>query len=154
MCNHATFGRDQEILMRSTRIFLLAALFTLMASAASAATYYVDDAGSNSNPGTLASPFRTITYGLTFIDGPNDVLYVRGGTYNERVVIWDKNGTADNEIWILGYNSENPVIDGTGIGAHSTVSINESSHLNFNGFVVQNAPETGILVWDALGLRE
>jgi hypothetical protein len=135
--------------MRSTRFLLLAALITISASAASAATYYVDDAGSNSNPGTLASPFRTITYGLTFIDGPNDVLYVRGGTYNERVVIWDKNGSAGNEIWILGYNSENPVIDGTGIGNHSTVSINESSYVNFNGFVVENAPETGILVWDA-----
>lgn len=134
--------------MRSARFLLLTTLLTL-ASAASAATYYVDDAGSNSNPGTLASPFRTITYGLTFIDGPNDVLYVRGGTYNERVIIWDKHGTSGNEIWILGYNSEDPVIDGTGIGDHSTVSINESSYVNFNGFTVTNAPSTGILVWDA-----
>jgi hypothetical protein len=135
--------------MRSSRILILATLLTLIASTAGATTYYVDDIGSNSNPGTLASPFRTITYGLTFIDGPDDVLYVRGGTYNERAVIWDKHGTAGHEIWIAGYNNEKPVIDGTGIGDHSAVSIDESSYLYFTGFVVQNSPSTGILVWDA-----
>jgi parallel beta-helix repeat protein len=136
--------------MRTLRTSLLLTLFSVLASSAGAATYYVDDAGSNSNPGTLASPFRTITYGLTFIDGQDDVLYVRGGTYNERVVIWDKHGAADDhEIWIVGYNSENPVIDGTGIGDHSAVSIDESSYVYFSGFTVQNSPSTGILVWDA-----
>jgi hypothetical protein len=135
--------------MRMTRYPLFLILLTFLTSAAGAATYYVDDAGSNSNPGTLASPFRTITYGLTFIDGPNDVLYVRGGTYNERVLIWDKHGSDNNEIWIAGYNSEKPVIDGTGIGNYSTVSINESSYVYFTGFVVQNSPKGGISVWDA-----
>ncbi|HEX8254084.1 MAG TPA: right-handed parallel beta-helix repeat-containing protein [Thermoanaerobaculia bacterium] len=128
---------------------LLVVLFTLITSAASAATFYVDDAGSDSNPGTLASPFRTITYGLTFIDGPNDVLYVRGGTYAEKVLIWNKHGSAGNEIWIKGYNGEKPVIDGTTIGDNSTVAINESSYVYFTGFVVQNSPRTGIMVWDA-----
>ncbi|HEY0156150.1 MAG TPA: right-handed parallel beta-helix repeat-containing protein [Thermoanaerobaculia bacterium] len=130
------------------RILLLLTL-TLFASAAGAATYYVDDSGSNSNPGTLASPFRTITYGLTFIDGPNDVLYVRGGTYNEQVLIWNKHGNSNEEIWIKGYNGEKPVIDGTGIGDKNLVAINESSYVYFTGFVVQNSPRAGILVWDA-----
>lgn len=134
--------------MPTSRFLLLAVLLTLT-SGAGAATYYVDDSGSNSNPGTLASPFRTITYGLTFIDGPNDVLYVRGGTYNERVLIWDKHGTAGNEIWILNYNSEPAIIDGTGIGDHNAVAINESSYVIFMGFEVKNSPKSGILVWDA-----
>lgn len=134
--------------MRSSRIFLLAALLVLGASA-SAATYYVDDSGSNSNPGTLAAPFRTITYGLTFISNPGDVLWVRGGTYNERAVIWNKNGTSTAPIYIGGYNGELPVIDGTGIGPHSTVSINTSSYVTFDGFKVQNAPQTAILMWNA-----
>lgn len=135
--------------MRGLRYPFFLTLLTLFASAAGAATFYVDDAGSDSNPGTLAAPFRTITRGLTFIDGANDVLYVRGGTYNERVLIWNKHASAGNEIWIKGYNGEKPVIDGTGIGDYSTVSINESSYIYFTGFVVQNSPRTGILVWDA-----
>jgi hypothetical protein len=135
--------------MRRLRYPLLLSLLTLFASAAGAATYYVDDTGSNSNPGTISQPFRTITYGLTFIDNPGDVLWVRGGTYNERAVIWDKHGTSTSGIYIGGYNGESPVIDGTGIGPHSTVSINESSYVTFDGFVVQDAPETAILVWDA-----
>jgi hypothetical protein len=130
------------------RLLLLLTL-TLFATAASAATYYVDDSGSNSNPGTLASPFRTITYGLTFIDGPNDVLYVRGGIYNERVLVWDKHGTLNNEIWITNYGGENPIIDGTGTGTSSVVAINESSYVYFTGFEVRDSPSTGILVWDA-----
>jgi hypothetical protein len=134
--------------MNDLRSFFILAL-CLCASAAGAATYYVDDAGSNSNPGTISQPFRTITYGLTFIDGPDDVLYVRGGTYNEQVLIWDKHGTSGHEIWIKGYNSEKPVIDGTGIGDHNSVAINESSYLYFTGFEVIDSPRTGILVWDA-----
>ncbi|HEX8407705.1 MAG TPA: right-handed parallel beta-helix repeat-containing protein [Thermoanaerobaculia bacterium] len=135
--------------MRSSRAFFLAVLLTFTASAASAATYYVDDSGSNSNPGTLASPFRTITYGLTFLTNPGDTLWVRGGTYNERAVIWNKHGNSTSPIYVGGYNGELPVIDGTGIGNHSTVSINTSSYVTFDGFKVQNAPQTAILMWNA-----
>jgi len=135
--------------MRAMRSVLLTILLTFFASAAGAATYYVDDSGSNSNPGTLASPFRTITYGLTFLTNPGDTLYVRGGTYNERAVIWNKNGTSSAPIYVGGYNGELPVIDGTGIGPHSTVSINSSSYVVFDGFKVQNAPQTAILMWNA-----
>lgn len=134
--------------MRSSRFLLLAALLGFGA-AASAATYYVDDTGSNSNPGTLAAPFRTITYGLTFLSNPGDTLYVRGGTYNERAVIWNKHGNSSSPIYVGGYNGELPVIDGTGIGPHSTVSINASSYVTFDGFKVQNAPQTAILMWNA-----
>lgn len=134
--------------MRSSRFLLLAALLTLTA-AASAGTYYVDDSGSNSNPGTLASPFATITYGLTFLTSPGDTLYVRGGTYNERAVIWNKHGNSSSPIYVGGYNGELPVIDGSGIGPHSTVSINSSSYVTFDGFKVQDAPQTAILMWNA-----
>ena len=135
--------------MRTLRHALTLTLLSLLASTAGAATFYVDDSGSNSNLGTIDSPFRTITYALTKVDGAYDQVIVRGGTYNERVVIWEKHGTASGRIYVQAYTGETPIIDGTGIGAHSTVSIHTSSYVTFSGFTVQNAPETAILIWNA-----
>ena len=42
--------------------------------------FFVSPTGSDSNPGTVTSPFLTINKGLTAI-GTNGVLYLRGGTY-------------------------------------------------------------------------
>lgn len=136
--------------MRISRVLFLAAATLVAASTTMADTYYVDDGGSDSNAGTFAAPFRTITHGLTFIDGPGDVLYVRAGTYAERVLMWNKNGASGNEIRIAAYNGERPVIDATNIPTdQTTVSINQSSYLQFTGFIVKNSPKNGIKAWDA-----
>lgn len=81
-----------------------------------AVTYYVATTGNNSNPGTLVSPFKTITYGVgKLVEG--DILYVRAGTYKEMVTI-SRNGTSASPITITGYYNgstyEVPVIDGGG----------------------------------------
>ena len=44
------------------------------------ATYYVDTAGSDSNPGTSGSPFLTVTKGASVL-APGDTCYVRSGIY-------------------------------------------------------------------------
>ena len=48
------------------------------------ANYYVSLTGSNSNPGTLNAPWRSI-FNATYISGanlhPEDTIYIRGGRY-------------------------------------------------------------------------
>src|SRR5262249_33755 len=48
--------------------------------------YYVATTGSDSNPGTLENPFRTIAAGTRALHG-GDTLLIRAGTYNEQVAI-------------------------------------------------------------------
>lgn len=49
-----------------------------------ASTYYVATSGSDSGAGTLAQPFRSIAKGLSVMTA-GDTLYIRGGTYNEKI---------------------------------------------------------------------
>lgn len=49
-------------------------------------TYYVSTSGSDSNPGTIDRPFRTIQKGVDTVAADGTV-YVRGGTYHEQVDI-------------------------------------------------------------------
>ena len=74
--------------------------------------YYVSPSGSDANPGTLASPFRTVLKGLTVV-GPGQTLYVRGGTYVEDI----KNppirpGTPSARVSVVAYPGERPVVQG------------------------------------------
>jgi parallel beta-helix repeat protein len=72
--------------------------------------YYVAPDGNDGNPGTEAQPFRTIGQGVG-VARAGDTVYVREGTYYERVEIRNS-GTADNPIVISAYPGERPVIDG------------------------------------------
>lgn len=135
--------------MRSSlRLTLL--LLTLLPLTASASTYYVDDSGSDSNPGTITQPFRHVQHAIDQIDSPGDVVYIRAGTYAEEVLIWDKHGTSSDPIWVLNYNSEPVVITGAGVTqTHSLFAINESSYVTVMGLEVTNSSGTGINIWDA-----
>ena len=127
-------------------LFLAAAL--LGASALQADTYYVDDNGSDSNPGTLAAPFGTLDHAIDQLTA-GDTLYVREGTY-PAILIWDKNGDEENG-WIVieGYEGDDkPVIDANGADV-SAVVINESSYIYFGGFEVREGGRSGIFMWDA-----
>src|SRR5207247_2824791 len=53
-----------------------------LAQAVAGNVYYVATTGSNSNAGTLASPFRTVNKGVSVLT-PGDTVFVRAGTYNE-----------------------------------------------------------------------
>ena len=64
-------------------------------------TYYVATNGSNSNPGTRAAPWKTITYAVDGSPAPaGSTIYVAAGTYNEAVNV-KKNG-----ISLIGYKTE------------------------------------------------
>ena len=73
--------------------------------------YFVATTGSDSNPGTQALPWKTISKAVRTV-GAGDAVYVRGGIYTEQVDI-TKSGTQEKPIRFLAYPGEAPVIDGS-----------------------------------------
>jgi len=104
-----------------------------LAATASAATYYSAPAGSDSNPGTLPQPFRTLAKGLTVLK-PGDTLYLRGGSYKESISDLGQpvpSGTAGQPITIAAYPTETVTIGGT--GSYAIVDLNATQYLTFTG---------------------
>ncbi len=145
--------------MRRSALALFATtLFT--AASAFAGTWYVAppaSGGNNANSGTLSSPFATITKGVSMLSAPGDILYVRAGTYNEYVTIWDKTGTESDPIRVMPYNDENVIIDVAGVSytgdPKAVVAIGDSAYVRFDDFEVKNGPEAGIRVYDANNIQ-
>lgn len=89
---------------------LFAAATPGVASAASAR--YVATNGSDYNPGTRSAPFRTIAKGMSTLQ-PGDTLYVRGGTYKERIRNPNiRPGTSSARITVAAEPGERPVVSG------------------------------------------
>ena len=102
----------KTIYLLKTPILLAAALFVVagIAGAANANIYYVSPAGKNSNPGTIKKPWKTIQYAADKLVA-GDTLYIRKGTYKERVV--PKNsGEAGKYIVYSAYRGEKATING------------------------------------------
>lgn len=86
-------------------LFIIVILISggLIPSSAAAATYYVATNGSNSNPGTLARPFRTLNKGVSVLQ-PGDTLYVRDGIYAEALIDNIPGGTSwTNPVTVAAY---------------------------------------------------
>jgi hypothetical protein len=85
--------------------------------------FYVSNSGSDSNPGTLAQPFKTIMKADQSItargaNGPGSVIYVMPGVYNQTFratasvfsIHLRAVGTADYPITLKSYDINNPAI--------------------------------------------
>lgn len=125
------------------------AIAIAIASVAGATTYYVDDTGSNSNPGTLSLPFGTISHAVNQLSA-GDTLLVREGDYLESVLIWNRHGNANpgGRIIIEPYQNETPTINAAGKG-ESGIIVSESSFLYIGELEIINSSKSGILMWDA-----
>ncbi len=121
-------------LMRLTILFCVLALMLPLAAqahpsaavgvslaAAIFASYYVAPNGSDSNPGTLAAPFQTITRARDVVRTVNanmtgDIyVYLRGGIYRSPSPIAfgpQDSGTNGYRIFYLAYPGETPIISG------------------------------------------
>jgi len=71
---------------------------------------FVAPEGSDTNPGTLAAPLRTVAAALSLL-GPGCTLYLRAGTYRETLAP-ACSGTAAAPITIAAYNNETVVLSG------------------------------------------
>lgn len=73
--------------------------------------YYVATTGSDSNSGTITSPFHTIAKAVSVVQS-GETIYVRGGTYSLTATITlGKSGTENARISLLAYPGEKPVLD-------------------------------------------
>lgn len=89
------------------RIALLLTL-TYQLLAPASPQYYVAQSGSDSAPGTLAAPFKTLAYALSKLN-PGDTLNIRAGTWSEHIdsrEIKIPSGTATAPITIQAYQNE------------------------------------------------
>ena len=114
-----------RIISITTLIVMLFGSYFIV-KAASTQSYYVSASGSDNNPGTLTSPFKTITKALS-IALAGDTIYVRGGTYPGFEI-------TKSNVTIAGYNNEMPLING-GVG----IKISGASHVTVQGFEVVGA---------------
>jgi hypothetical protein len=76
-----------------------------------AKSYFASESGSDGNPGTIDSPFRTIAKGISVLQA-GDVLNLREGAYAEAVVVEDKHGSAGSNIVIRSFPGEHARLDG------------------------------------------
>lgn len=90
-------------------LVVLMALFQAT-MAVHAAQYYVAVDGDDQNPGTLDSPFRTLSQAVSRLT-PGDTALVRGGVYRETVV-FPRSGTSDAPIRLAAYPGEKVLLDG------------------------------------------
>ena len=74
--------------------------------------YYVATFGSDNNPGSFISPFRTIQQAADIMVA-GDICYIRQGTYHETVTVNDKDGIDGYPIIFSNYNNEKVLLDGT-----------------------------------------
>jgi len=103
--------------------------------------FYVAPTGDDSNEGTAAHPWRTIQKAAnTLLAG--DTVYIRAGTYNERVVP-QNSGSAGNTITYAVYPGETATIDGSGITLPDDLAglfdISNKSYIRVAGLRVINA---------------
>lgn len=121
--------------------------------------FYVSTTGKDTNPGTLAEPFRTIGHAASkAIAG--DIVYVRAGTYHEAVEISGSGSATAGSIVFQSYPGERAIVDGsTGVsccgddilglftidGSHSYIILAGFEIQNFTSNNVSNEP-AGILV--------
>lgn len=112
------------------------------------AKYYVSTTGNDANPGSLSKPWRTIGHGVATI-AAGDTLYVRGGTYAERVDISGKSGSSSAWYTVMNYPGETPIMD---VGYNDNLSVAmkfvNSSYWHVEGFCIRNYTGAGVWVAD------
>ncbi|MFZ4727002.1 MAG: right-handed parallel beta-helix repeat-containing protein, partial [Paludibacter sp.] len=102
----------------------------------SAQNFYVSTTGLDTNPGTEALPWKTVAKAASVLTA-GQTAFVRGGTYNERFT-FTNSGTEGNYITVTAYPNDTSIIDGTGLGSVSLVSLGSKSYIKVSGLRVQN----------------
>jgi hypothetical protein len=133
------------------------------ASGLQGATYYVSVSGNDLNSGSAAAPFQTLSKAVNAAQYPGDTVIVMNGTYGNQgtvapnfVVTLNYSGTAGNPITIMAQNRGQAILDSgntstntTCNGASAYFNLKNASFVVIQGFVMQNACDSGIQSNDA-----
>ncbi len=114
--------------------------------------YYVDGInGSDSNAGTSVDhAWRTVQKAADTLVG-GDTVYIRGGTYNERVSVYFRGNTNGPYITFINYPNEVTIIDGTGIDIQhgGLFEIEGTNFVRVTGLHILHSNNAGINAVDA-----
>lgn len=125
--------------------FFLAICLILMASPyVYSATYYVSMTGQHSNPGTEARPWRTVQHAANKMRA-GDTVYVKAGTYNERVTLSHSGNASQGYIVFQNYENDKPILDGNGLGNGDMITGSQISYVKIKGFHITNHIGAGIV---------
>jgi hypothetical protein len=107
--------------------------------------FFVSTTGDNANSGAIDAPWQTIDYAVDHVS-PGDTIFVRGGTYNERVTI-GVSGAVGQYITLSNYQDETVILDGTGLGNGYMVHGEDISYFKIIGLEIKNHTGAGITFW-------
>ena len=116
-----------------------------------ATTYYVDrnhPSPSDTNPGTLNSPWLTIQHAAEMV-AAGDTVFVRAGTYFENIYLGQGGNETDGHTVLAAYPGETPVIDGDGVTDSGNGVILAAPRIKLLGFEIRNWEDNGIWIEDA-----
>ncbi len=104
-------------------------------------TYFVSTTGNDSNPGTEASPWRTIQKAANTATAGSTV-NIRGGVYAEFIEV-TVSGSSGNFITFQSYTGETAIIDGTSFSLtsgseHVVILMEDRSYLRWQGIEIRN----------------
>ena len=128
---------------------VLVALLLLPCTHAQATNYFVSTTGVDTNPGTLAQPWRTIQKAAnTVVAGDIVCLRGNGGIYNERVSLSARDGTAALPIVFKTYPGDPLAIIETTITAAQTgtialLTIQNCDYITIQNIELRNCKTTG-----------
>jgi hypothetical protein len=106
---------------------------TLSGITVSGASYYVSTTGSDSNPGTISAPFRTINHGVSILH-PGYILYVRAGTYAESLINVIPSGTSWSiPVTVAAYPGESVALQPASGAQYVIEILGSSSYIDVNG---------------------
>lgn len=106
--------------------------------------YYVATDGSDSNPGTMIAPWKTLQHAAEEAD-PGSLIYVRGGVYNQKLKITRSGTASQGPITFKNYGSEKAIIDGTGLsvnGIEGLVELTNVNYITIQGLEIRNYTTT------------
>ena len=134
--------------MERNRLKHLLLLFNLGAAAllgsatqAWALTYYVAPTGSDSNPGTLSAPLRTIQKAAGLVN-PGDTVIVRPGVYSGPITT-SRGGTATARVRFVSENLWGAKIQTAG-AQYIWINNSSANYLDIDGFEVTGDARGGI----------
>lgn len=131
--------------LAKTRIMAFLTAAVLQTEALGAATLYVSTSGSDSNPGTISLPFRSISKAAQ-VAKPGSKVIVLAGLYKEVVQI-PVGGTAGLPITFEPARGAQVIIDGSASPPNTSLVQINASYIGFKGFTIRNSTRTGIAAW-------
>lgn len=123
---------------RLTSVAILAYVISV-ATTASAARYYVNPGGSDADPGTSSSPWRTISHAVGVV-ASGDTVVLADGTYAEQVKL-DALANGGQPITFMAQNPGKAVIDANGAYYCVGADGNATRGVILSGLLLQNGAQ-------------